>query len=35
MIVAGQLLIDEMAKHPLRKLMRKTGMSQHMLEDRR
>ena len=29
---ADKSLLDEMAEHPLRELMRKTGLSQHTLE---
>jgi hypothetical protein len=32
MAVANEALLDEMAKHPLREMMRKTGLSQHTLE---
>jgi hypothetical protein len=32
MVVADASLIDQMTKHPLRELMRRTGMSQHTLE---
>jgi hypothetical protein len=32
MVVADHMLIAEMAKHPLRELMRKTGLSQHTIE---
>jgi hypothetical protein len=32
MVVADAALLTEMAKHPLREMMRKTGLSQHTLE---
>jgi len=32
MIVADQPLLSEMAKHPMREMMRRTGLSQHTLE---
>jgi len=32
MVVADEALLDEMARHPLGEMMRKTGLSQHRLE---
>jgi len=32
MAVADTALLDEMAKHPLREMMRNTGLSQHTIE---
>jgi len=32
MAVADAALLTEMAKHPMREMMRKTGLSQHTLE---